>query len=304
MPYAKKSNYRGRKGRGRGRGNRKNRKSNLLADKKINTLVERRMQQIAKKEDLKQKQRLIYRQYLFGPYDRTTNVFQGGLTLDFLGIVCPLAQIQLQDNATMQAVVPAINPVQNPQTYVPPGANVIAPAVASDGFRRSTWISIHGISLEIRSVSRMLAAITGIPRFENATVSYKIITTMYPDSDLTDARPDLEDVGNLSPLFGYTPKLDLIDWEETKDFKVRTHFSGKFTHNFSTLKTDVKFRKHYINLSKKPIKVEYVAAEQNGRRVTRWKPFLILQCDIPSGQPQDVYKPLIHACTKLYYTDA
>ena len=250
---------------------------------------------------MKLKERLIYRQFLFGPYAPTTNVFTGGKLVDYSGAVCPLAQIQLQDQATQVTIVPANNPNQNPQTWKTPGVNTIAPIRSYDGFRRGQWISMTGMSIEIRSAITALSAVAA-PLYDSAQLHYRVFMAMWPDSDLTDARPDLEDLGQFVHRFGHTKKLDLVEFEETKNFKIRYLFKGELNMRCNTLNSDVKFRRHYITFPK-PLKVEYLAAEQNGRRIVRWKPFIAFQSDIPAGAGYDAYKPLIHCVTKLHYYD-
>lgn len=270
--------------------------------KAYDSKIEKVIARVARQEDAKQKQRLIFRQYLFGPYTIATNVFGGGRKVDFAGVVVPLAQIQLQDQVTAPKVIPAANPNQNPQTWHDPGVNVIGPGRSYDGFRRGTWISIHGLSIELRSSVLALSAVAA-PLYDSCTLKYKVILAMWDGSDVTDARPEMEDLGSYIKRFGFSTKLNLTEFEETKLFKVRNLFSGKLQMRCNTLNSDVKFRSHYVDLSQKPVKIEYLDAEQNGRRINRWKPFIVFQSDIPAGAGYDVYKPEIHACTKLYYTD-
>lgn len=270
--------------------------------KKYDSRIEKVIARVARQEDQRNKQKLIYRQYLFGPYTMATNVFAGGKLIDYAGVVCPLAQIQLVDNKTTPTVIPTNNPNQNPQTWQNPGVNVIAAVQSYDGFRRGTWLNIHGINVEIRALIPALSGV-GTPRYDSAQLRYKIILAQWSGSDLADARPDVEETKTMIKRFGFSAKLDLSEYEESKDFKLRTLHQGLMMMRCNTLNSDVKFHSKYLDLSDKPVKVEYNEGDQSGRRVVRWKPFIVFQSDIPAGAGYDVYKPLVHCCTKLYYTD-
>lgn len=270
--------------------------------KRYDSRIEKVIARVARQEDAKQKQKLIYRQYLFGPYDLFTNVFGGGLTLDFDGVVAPLAQIQLLDNDAMPTIQPPVNPLQNPSTWVDPGANVVAPAGPADGFRRADWITIHGISLNVRAVNKALSQVQ-TPRYEFAEVHYRIILAIWEDSTLPDAKPNMNNFGCFVKRFGYSPKLDDVAVALSQDYKTKTIFKSSFKLRCNTLNTDVVTRNHYIDLSAKPLRIEYDNGDQNGRTIMRWKPFLVMQSQIPTGVATEVYKPIVHACTKLHYYD-
>lgn len=270
--------------------------------KKYDSRIEKVIARVARQEISKNIEKLIYRQYLFGPYSMTTNVFGGGKLVDYSGVVCPLAQIQVVDNKTIPTVIPVNNPNQNPQTWQAPGVNVIAAQQEYDGFRRGSWVNIHGVHVEIRAAVSALSAVAA-PLYDSVQLRYKIILAQWEGSDLSDARPDLEDTKTMVKRFGFSSKLDLAAYEESKDFKLRTLHKGLIMMRCNTLNSDVKFHSKYVDLSKRPIKIEYNEGDQSGRRIVRWKPFIVFQSDVPAGAGYDVYKPLVHCCTKLYYTD-
>lgn len=200
----------------------------------------------------------------------------------------------------MPAVVPLANPLQNPSTWVSPGVNLIGAARALDGFRTGTNIRIHAVSLDLRAQLEMIAATS--PTFGFVEVKWKMFATMYDGSDVTDAKPELENLGNLISRFGYSTKLDLLEFEYQKDFKIKHLAHGSLRFRTSTTDTQTKFQSRYIKL-KKSLRVEYEAAEQNGRRIMRWKPFIAIQSNIPIASAA-LYKPTLHACTKVYYTNS
>lgn len=270
--------------------------------KKYDSRIEKVIARVARQEDQKAKDKLIYRQYLFGSYDMDLNTWASQTRIDFDGEVAPLCQIQLMDGATMVTQVPSVNNLQTPSTYINPGVNVIGAATVHDGFRRGHVISIHGITLDLRATLPLLASV-GTPRYEHATLYWKLCAVMYEGSDLVDAKPTAEACGRMVPLFGFSSKLDQDQFNLLKDIKVKTFAEGKMRLRCSTLSTDLKRMRRYIDLSAKPQKVFYTVAEQNGRRVERWKPFLVLRSDIPVGQQFQDYHPRVNACTKIHYTD-
>lgn len=268
--------------------------------KKYDSKIEKIIARVARQEDEKHIIKLIYRQYILGAYAITTNVFLAGTKIDFEGLIAPIAQIQLIDNVTMPTVIPAVNALQFPSTWQNPGVNVIASNKPYDGFRRGTTIYLHALNIDLRVKIAMIGAIT--PLFENSTLKYKVILAQYFDSDLSDSVPDIDEVKHMFRLFGKSTKLDDAEYKDSKDFKIRTLFTGSINTRLSLDKTSVKFKSHYIKFQRK-IMIEYLDGDQSGRRIIRWKPFIVFESQIPTGAGYDIYKPEVHCCTKLYYSD-
>lgn len=297
-----------RKGRGKKKG-RKSRKGKVLkisnhqaSTKKYDSKVEKIIARVARQEDQKAKEKLIFRQYLFGPYSPTTNVFLGGLILDFGGVVAPLAQVQKHDISTAVTIIPQPNPVQNPSTWVSPGTNVLAMQKSYDGFRRGMWIKIHGISVGIRCHLNALSAVAE-PLMDSVDVHWKVFQSMYTGSEFTDSKPDLMESGCMAPRFGFSTKLDIAAFGDTKNRKNRTVYRDKFTMRVDQLRSDTKFKFKYIDLSNRPLLVQYNNLDQSGRQVLRWKPFIAFQATAPIGNASVSYKPIINCFTKIHYTD-
>lgn len=261
------------------------------------------MARVSRQEIAKNQIRLIYRQYLFGPYDMNTNIFTSGTFLHFGGLVQALARIQKLDQATAVAVPPNAQPYQTPSTYVAPGTNVIGPVTGRDGFRSGNWIKIHGVSFTMRVRSSILAAVP-TPIYEHAHVYWRLCAFRYDGSDNTDAMPDPERLLQI-PRFGYSKKLDLFEAQETDNLKIKSLASGQMKVRLSTYNANVSWINKYIDLSDKPLKVEYDSLDQNGSNVMRWKPCLVLRSNIPA-RPQatyEIYQPTINVVTKVHYTE-
>lgn len=240
---------------------------------------------------------------MFGPYSAITNIFTSGTFVSFDGLVQALARIQKLDNSTATAVFPSAQPYQTPATWVTPGANVIAPVTGRDGFRVGDWIKIHGISFTMRVRSSILAPVP-TPIYEHAHVYWKICAVMYDGSELTDSAPLADECLTL-PRFGFSRKLDtgLVQLSDQK--KVKTIASGKVKMRLSTYNANVTWVNRYIDLSARPLKVEYSPLSQNGATVERWKPFLVLRSSIPHAPTStyQIYQPTVNVVTKLHYTD-
>lgn len=290
---------------------RRRRNISKLRDKKINTIVEKRMQEIAIKEHDRNTEKLIYRQYLWGAYNMDTNAFNAGSPLDFTGMITALAAIQKLDNATAPAVPPMANPYQTPSTQIPPGVNVIGPIYGKDGFRVSSNISIVAISMELDIRQPRIVQDSNLvpplaefaPDYSYCDVHWSIIGAEWDGSEAVGAVPDAREVCSI-PLFGYSSKLDK-EYTQTDlggDLKKKTIAKGKVRMKISVGSTSTKMVKRYIKF-KRPIRYTYTDADQNGQQVIGQKLFLVVRSTIPSGVPHQVYRPLIRAVTKVFYID-
>lgn len=297
-----KATGRKRKGR-RGRKRRVVTLSNRQASTKAyDSRIEKVIARVARQEDNKQKEKLVYRQYLFGPYDMSTNIFASSTRVSFTGHITPLATIQKVDNATAFKVLPVPNPYQTPATYIDPGTNVIANVLSYDGFRRGNWVTIHGISVGFQGKLPAVGA-AAAPLFEHANLYLQICLMQWDGSDAIAATPHPDACGNMVPLFGYTPKTDLVIVDKAKPFKRRTLWKTHLKFRVDAYDTDLKRFNHYIDLSKNPVKIQYKDFDQNGQEIERWKPFLVARSDIPDFVAYQPYMPDMNMVVKLHYTD-
>lgn len=301
MAYKKfKKNYK------KGKGYRK-RKVLTLSNRQASTKaydsrIEKVMARVARQEDKKNQIRLQYRQYLFGPYNMATNVFTGSTPVHYTGVIQALARIQKLDNSTAVAQVPIAQPFQTPATFVNPGANVIAPVTPRDGFRIGELIRVHGISFNMRVWAKYLyPPIAPGPTYESCMVYWKIVACVYEGSEFANSAPTPEEMLSI-PRFGYSAQLDSEADLQSSMMRKKTLMQGKVRMSLSETRADVKFVNRYLDLSAKPLKIEYLLADQIGCEVLKWKPFLVIRSDIPDALP--IYQPGVQCCVKLHYTDA
>lgn len=277
-----------------------------LKDKKINTLVEKRMKEIAIQEDNKRKEKLVYRQFLLGQYDRDTNIFGGGSNITWGGIIMPVAPIQKTDNSTAVTVAPAANAEQTPTTYVNPGANVIAPVTGQNGFRIGDFVYIYGISLTyvIEQPRFLDADITRVPDYSYADIHLAIVKCIYPGSEAVASEPDAMEVLKV-PIYGFDKKLDIEFAQDNLGLNIKKKTIWKVKHRMKIAinKTNIIERSVYIDLKDKPLQVSYDKLDQNGQEVIGFKPFFALRSTIPSHADYTAYRPKVRAVMKVYYNN-
>lgn len=273
--------------------------------KAYDSRIEKVIARVSRQEIQKGMEKLVYRQYLFGTYNMTTNAFQyPGTRVSYSGLIQPLARIQMMDNAVTNAPVvvpPSAQPYQTPPTYVNPGTQLIAKKGSLDGFRVGSWIKVHGISLQIRVIQEQLDLAPLIPAYEAATLYWTLKSCWYPGSDLPNAAPSADEMCAV-PRFGYNSKLDTVEATEEFQLRKRNHANGKIKLNISQFKTNEAFIFRYVDLSDKPLLIQYADADQVGAEVIRFKPFLTLRSNIPNAAANSIYMPMIWANTKVHYT--
>lgn len=295
------SKYRNRRRRRRGKRNVVRLSSRQARTGAYDSKIEKVMARVARKEDLKAKQKLVFRQYLFGPYNIATNIWASSTGVSFFGVITPIAAIQKVDNSTATAIVPVGNPYQTPTTHVPTGANVIANVLSYDGFRRGNWISVHGIQLDVYAHTLALGVLVPVP-IEHVNLYIQICAMQWDGSDTTAAIPLAMQCGNMVPLFGYNRKTDQQIYDLAKPFKRRVLYKTKLRFKVNRYLPDVKRFTKYIKLSP-PLKILYKDFDQNGQQIERWKPFLVLRSDCPDDPAYTNWRPKVNVCTTLHYTD-
>lgn len=278
-----------------------------LLDSKINTALERRMQEISIAEINKRKNKLIYRQYLCGAYTAATNIFAAGRPVDWDGIIMPLCAIQKVDQSTVPTVVPAANAEQTPTTYITPGVNLIAPIHGQDGFRQGNWIHVYGISLTITlEQPRYLDAATNlIPEYTYSDFYIAIVTVNASDMQVIAEAPTAKETLKI-PIYGHSSKLD-YEGDQTvgaqQALQIKTLYKKKYRLPIKLRNSTHIEKKIYIDLKKNPMKIRYDTDDQNGQQVIGPKPFIVVRSTIPANAYYNTYKTLFRAVTKVYYTN-
>lgn len=270
-------------------------------DRKINTAAEVAAQRIARAEIAKQDVNLLYRQYLFGAYNMTTNAWTLGTRISFEGISTPLSAIQKIDAVSSVKILPAANANQTPATWINPGTNVVAMVNPMDGFRQANEIKVHGVTFGVRAWLPQLTAIQD-PVFEHSVLHWRVSSANYHDMELVASLPSPE---QLMPMkrFGYTAKLDAAELSESQNFKSKILGQGTIRLRHSTLAADVKLRQYYLNLRDSPVRVRYDPLDQNGQEVTSNKLFLTLRSSVSTGAGFVYQQPIVNCFAKVHYVD-
>lgn len=288
-----------------------------LMDSKINTILEKRMQTIAQKEDNKLNPSLCLRRYCWVDYDPFTNSFrrlasapQNSMNWDGQ-MICLSDKIISEDTATM-----ANNPIPNDLNTqlneavdrANDGQNILTTIKPSDGRRTGDKIIITGFSLKCRIISDFVRLGDEVNKYDKLKVYIALIK----------ARRNYYSVSNnVETTFEYTPKsllkinpwgyhsvLDREEEIENNQFRVTTLFRESVTIQ-STNKEDatpnIIFRT-YSGTFKKPIKINYNPRDVNATRQNN-DIYLVVRSSVAStGDEQDVQsQPYCQVCAKLYY---
>lgn len=277
-----------------------------LADKKVNTLVEKRIVELAQKVHDSNIVKLIDRKYIFANYNSVTNVYGDGLKMDYEGQVVPLTRIRLADIEMVGAIGNPDIPETMQDESNPPGPEATGLAVGAldatkHGFRSADFIKVQGFSLKVRAlVDRVQEGSS--PLYDNSCLFWRIVLVR---SDEDNLDPDWEPTADaLLPLhsWGYSAKLDLQEAEATANLRCRTLLKGSMALRPRIGRSDQKNKSQFVRF-KKPILISYKPGSQTGMDFTKGQIFLVARSNIPVAASFDVYKPQAAMCCKMFYTD-
>lgn len=303
-------------------------KSRLL-DKKINTLFERRAQEIAQKEIAKNTLQLIHRKYWF-PYhypagasfvfNRTTNEFGPGLAIDFDGIIQEMSDIRMADSMSIFNQPVANNALTQEDEALraaQDGVNVVGRYLTPHGARATSNVVFTGVSLSVKvrlsKVNANVSDYTQDPMIDTTELRYAVISWRSDcegsESITTGTLPAVENALPWRP-WGYSKDLD-VEPERQLDHgheRIRTLLRGSVFLKPKVDRDEVKERSHYIKF-KRPIELSYVdsPANQQGQNPLREKIAIVFRSNIPDPAGLGAYTeymPYVIACSKLYYHDA
>lgn len=283
----------------RTRGNRK------LLDKKINTAVEVRMQQIAKKEIAKNRKLLTSRKYLFTDYDPNTNEFSVGTStsqIDWTGRCVELSNIHKQD----------INFLANDDqkddldtSGVEAGTGDVGHGMVdktSQGFRESDQIYIQSVSANLRIRSKRLADLVSS---DMGTVKVHYAFVVWRDEEATMSNPLIEpdpiQLLNQPMCFGYSGKLDVGIEQTYHGLKKTVLCKGSCTLALTENTTSERWTTIYCKLPN-PLKIQYDPQSQNGQ-ICNKKIYFVIRASCPDST-NDALKPSVFCCSKLNYYEA
>jgi len=270
-----------------------------LLDKKINTAYEVAAKRIAQEEIAKNRVSLVKRDYIFGDYVPASNEYVDGVSIDFLGKIVYISDIDLIDNVTSVNVPKPDDPLtMDNEALDLDGVNQIAPTQNPNGRRNNNTVIFTGVSLELRGkIERLLDA--DPMTYDNVKLQYEIIQEIPNVYNTPYVIPTVQQLMAWRG-FGYTPKIDADAEELIRTAKRKTLLKGTMMLNLSEGNTDIKFDKTYVKF-KRPIKIQYALGDQNGTDpILGGRIFLCIRSTVPNSA-HSKHKPIVHCATKLYY---
>lgn len=278
-----------------------------LSDTKINTLVEQRMVEIAKKEVEKKLKILTSRKYLFHRYNNLTNEFTilnpRSDLVDWRGNVVELSNIPKTDVETRANVSQLDDPMtsQN-EADDGNGQNQLMIGDPINGYRWGDMIYIKSLSANLRIRSLNLTE-DDFDQFGTVKVKYAFV--LWRDEESTMAQPLVEPQAQqllrMNP-FGYKGSLDKDLEMDFNGLNTRVLCAGECLLNLNDNQTTERWTTIYKKFDK-PISIAYVDTDQTGQRCNK-KIYFVCRSTIPSPSNFNDIKPSVYVCTKINYYEA
>lgn len=273
-----------------------------LSDTRINTLVEKRMVEIAEKTVHDNLKILTSRKYLFHRYNPNTNEFtvfdpQRDL-IDWTGSVVELSNIPKTDIQTRLNAPQADDP---DTAVIEPldgdGANQLMLGQAINGERWGDIIYIRSLSAQIRVRSFQLTS-EDMNLYGQVKVKYAFVLWRDIEENMDDAivEPSASQLLRLNP-WGYKGSLDKSLEMEFNALNSRVLCQGETILNVDENQTTERFTNIYKKF-KKPIQISYDVEDQNGQKCNQ-KIYFVCRSTVPPTY--DDIKPSLYACTKVNY---
>lgn len=279
-----------------------------LLSKKIDTALERRMQEIAKKEVQSSIVRLIDRRYWFGNCDREHNQFEAGTAVFYDGVVQQLCRINKQDvNFVVNApqVADANEDPSNPEVDND-GAQQGMVTSTAHGKRRADVIHIDGMSVSLKAFYERSAPFAG-QDLSTIILRWAIVQVTDQNAPLSQAAQIVPPAVQLLPFhsFGYSASRDDDEKQDTLWTKKRVLLKGELTTTLTDIRAQEKTQNRYVRF-KKPITLKYDPMDQDGFQTESSKFWFVCRSNVPhqSGtQPISyaAFAPKIHLASKVFY---
>ena len=278
---------------------------NKLMDKKINTLFEKRAQEIVKNELVKNRVNLIRRIFHYGTYNESFNHFEPGIALDWRGSIKSLHFIPKTD---LNQPVNQLGGVQDPEdTDDDNPVDVDGPVqgITTEslmGKRSEDFVKISGITIGLRILLKNIDSqhnLLGSVRIRWAVVAFR-------DEGLINSplvEPDIDQLLNMQE-FGYSKKIDIND--ENSDnlgYIKKVLLSGKIDMKYDMTANREEFIHRHVKLNN-PLELRWDPRDQTGQEPLKWRLFFILRSTVPNNPPGfnfDVYKPDVKAFSMVHY---
>lgn len=291
-----------------------------LASKKIDTLFEKRMVEIANSNRVS----LISRKFLFGTYDKTNNFissFGDVVKNNWLGRVVELSNIPKID---LNFVVNAPQ-IDDPDTQFnensgdPDGAQQGMVTQSNHNRRQGDSIKVHGISVQMicqmlpyihtETNHEVVGAWPGSENYPKTTIKWSVVSVRNVDNATPNIEPEAYNVIKMH-TYGYSNRLDTDEADDTALYKYKTLMNGTI-NMFSSYDRHKSYNvTRYLKFNE-PLIIQYAPTSQNGQVCLKDKLFFCLRTNIPNaadigGLADDTLTyayPRIFTITKLHYYD-
>lgn len=271
--------------------------------------------------------KLIKRNFLFGEYNPSLNLWTNLAfppQIGWAGAVVCLSNFRQVDNQT----VPNLAVLNDPSTMInettqalQDGANVVAPIVPiQTGRRTGDIILVHGVSavLRLRAVRNGDSNYMEHVKFKYGFYTWRKITAQgFIDNTI---EPDCRALIKWKPQ-GYSSSLDnlqeLINYQgipyATENLNMQ--MNSEVSHSLCTGSTTLRYSNFngIVNLKtvrlykkfKTPIEIQFKPGDnQTGQKVLNKKLYFAIQTDAPDDVDiEHLYQPFAQVITKLYYTN-
>ena len=280
-----------------------------LSDKKVNTLVEVRMQEIAKKEVENSLKVLTSRKYLFTRYSPISNEFTAlsppSDLIDWTGHVVEISNIHKTDIETRANVPQDDDPLTmgDEQKLDNDGTNQLMIGDAINGYRWSDIIYIKSVSAQLRLRSFVLDENQQLDMFQTVKVKYAFVLWIDDQTEVFDpnVKPDADQLLRMDP-WGYKSSLDTVLAMRFNSLKSRILCQGETILNMNDNQTSEKYTVIYKKFNK-PIQLVYDSQSQNGQKCNK-KIYFVARSTVPANAAYNDVKPSLYVCTKINYYEA
>lgn len=289
---------------------------------RADTLLEKVIVRLAKKEINKNRVNLIDRNYYYGQFDPVTNFFTGGRRIFYSGEILGLARIDKQD-INFVANQPDADPMEASgprQELDGDGAQQGGITSTEHGRRKGDMVKIKGFTVGLKAwLDRMpfdpdsdwfqTAANGSFVRTlpETIILRWRIVMVTDAQAPVDPAIQVHPTAVELLPLhsFGYSSSLDDIEKNATLLIKKRTLAKGSMSFNVRDQINKDKTMQRYFKM-KTAITQKYLPADQNGRQSVSHRFYWVIRSNVPHmAGTQNIdysqFAPRVHVCLKTHY---
>lgn len=284
-----------------------------LLDKKINTLYEKRAKAIAEKVVAANIVHLIDRSRFWGNVDLVTNEWQTTRPIYYDASsddqVRQLCRIDKSD-INFVTNVPDSNSGDddNDPEMDQDGAQQGMLTQTMHGRRNTDLILIDGITIAIKLFCRRgTPSVYPAMDFNDVRFKWAVVKVTDANALLNSTQQVTPEVDELLPYhsWGYSRTLDHEENQKDLFIKKKTLMKGSVRFNLSDIRYQEKTVTRFLRF-KKPLKMTYAPADQNGIQTENFKVYFVARSNIPQTLVQGNHKyaeyaPRITVVSKIHY---